>query len=312
MLELSLPAIDILFDPQIMAAVVFLSSFGIFSAFNDRDLAKSKGLTDLLLQAIGRSWSETALVASVLVFTIGMMGMVRNMNDGSGVYDSVKIALLAFAYGGVLAGFGFCIYRPNGQIKHPIKIWQLLTGIFILIFIISDLIQRTGTPLDNFLSQGGLLIYSFLFAISLVIGSFHGSKPKLIAANDANLCAGLGGMALGLVLWFVDGASYIDSKGSIYLISNILLLSCGSYLLIYLWSLFRPAVNELNFTTKTWHIAEAASFFIFLVYAPVGATEYFKESTDQANQQANNEAQQLEINQLKAQIKLLTEKVGEV
>tara|TARA_B100000886_G_scaffold312337_1_gene248220 strand:- start:238 stop:342 length:105 start_codon:yes stop_codon:yes gene_type:complete len=33
---------------------------------------------------------------------------------------------------------------------------------------------------------------------------------------------------------------------------------------------------------------------------------------DQANQQANDEAQQPEINQLKAQIKLLTEKVGEV
>ena len=312
MLELSLPAIDTLFDPEILAAVVFLSSFGIFGAFNDRDPAKSRGLTDLLLQAIGRSWSETALVASVLVFTIGMMGMVRNMSDGSGVYDSVKIALLAFAYGGVLAGFGFCIYRPNMQIKHPIKIWQLLTGIVILIFITSDLIQSTGTPLDNFLSQGGLLIYSFLFAISLVFGSFHGSKPKLIAANDANLCAGLGGMALGLVLWFVDGASYIDSRGSIYLISNILFLSCVSYLLIYLWSLFRPAINELNLKTKTWHIAEAASFFIFLVYAPVGATEYFRESTDQANQQANNEAQQLEINQLKAQIKLLTEKIGEV
>ena len=185
MLELSLPAIDTLFDPEILAAVVFLSSFGFFSAFNDRDLAKRKGLTDLLLQAIGRSWSETALVASVLVFTIGMMGMVRNMNDGSSVYDSVKIALLAFAYGGVLAGFGFCIYRPNMQIKHPIKIWQLLIGIFILIFTTSDLIQSAGKPLDNFLSQGGLLIYSSLFGISLLIGSFHGSKPKLIAANDA-------------------------------------------------------------------------------------------------------------------------------
>ena len=44
MLELSLPAIDTLFDPEILAAVVFLSSFGIFSAFNDRDPAKSRGL----------------------------------------------------------------------------------------------------------------------------------------------------------------------------------------------------------------------------------------------------------------------------
>ena len=67
-----------------------------------------------------------------------------------------------------------------------------------------------------------------------------------------------------------------------------------------------------NYQPKTWHFAEAAAFFIFLVYAPVGTTEYFRESTDQATQQANNEAQQVEINNLKAQIKLLTEKVGDV
>ena len=47
------------------------------------------------------------------------------------------------------------------------------------------------------------------------------------------------------------------------------------------------------------------------MYAPVGTTEYLRESTDQANQKLNNEAQELRIEQLEAQIKLLTEKIGE-
>ena len=66
--------------------------------------------------------------------------------------------------------------------------------------------------------------------------------------------------------------------------------------------------EEGNYTNKTWHFAEAASFFVFLVLAPVGLTEFSRESTDQAAIQKQHEAQQLEINQLKAQIKLLTEK----
>ena len=87
---------------------------------------------------------------------------------------------------------------------------------------------------------------------------------------------------------------------------------CFAYLGIYLFTLYQGVSHEDNYQTKTWHFAEAAAFFIFLVYAPVGTTEFMREASDQASLQDQHEAQQLEINQLKAQIKLLTEKVGEV
>ena len=43
-------------------------------------------------------------------------------------------------------------------------------------------------------------------------------------------------------------------------------------------------------------------FFIVLLYAPVGATEWKRESQDQAVQDANNQAQELRIEQLEAQL----------
>jgi len=46
-------------------------------------------------------------------------------------------------------------------------------------------------------------------------------------------------------------------------------------------------------------------FFVFLVFAPVGITEWKRESQDQAVQEANNQAQQKEIDALKAQIAIL-------
>ena len=83
-------------------------------------------------------------------------------------------------------------------------------------------------------------------------------------------------------------------------------------MILYYVSLSRDESHLGDYKTKTWHFAEASSFVVFLILAPVGLTEYSRESTDQANQRVNNEDQQLEINQLKAQIKLLTEKVGEI
>ena len=43
-------------------------------------------------------------------------------------------------------------------------------------------------------------------------------------------------------------------------------------------------------------------FFVFLVFAPVGVTEWKRESQDQAAQEANNQAQELRIEQLEAQL----------
>ena len=69
--------------------------------------------------------------------------------------------------------------------------------------------------------------------------------------------------------------------------------------------------DDLELPKKNWHLLEAAAFFFFLVFAPLGVSEHFREYKDEISQEIHNEAQQLEIDQLKAQIKLLTEKVGE-
>ena len=77
------------------------------------------------------------------------------------------------------------------------------------------------------------------------------------------------------------------------------------YVFAYIAALFLGTQEQGNYQTKTWHLSEAAVFFIFLLYAPVGATEWNRESQDQAVQEANNQAQELRIEQLEAQIAIL-------
>ena len=58
---------------------------------------------------------------------------------------------------------------------------------------------------------------------------------------------------------------------------------------------------------KTWHFTEAFAFFAFLIYAPIGTTEYFRESADQQALQTQHEIQQSEIEELKARLQRLEE-----
>ena len=61
---------------------------------------------------------------------------------------------------------------------------------------------------------------------------------------------------------------------------------------------------------KTWHFTEAFAFFAFLIYAPIGTTEYFRESADQDALQEQHENQQTEIDSLKAEIAELKMKIS--
>ena len=73
----------------------------------------------------------------------------------------------------------------------------------------------------------GYYATTFLSLIILVTIGFRVQKPLVVVANNANLVATLGGMAMGISLWFVEGADYEKSKDAIYFIANILML--GSF-----------------------------------------------------------------------------------
>jgi len=117
---------------------------------------------------------------------------------------------------------------------------------------------------------------------------------------------------MGIVFWFTEGGDYLNSKNNIFVVARTLFVGALLHVILYYISLFRDESHLGDYKTKTWHFAEASSFVVFLILAPVGLTEYSRESTDQISQQANNKAQGLRIDELEAQIKLLTQKVGEI
>ena len=312
------PFVGVVFDVILFAFVFFISSACGFSVwFFNREAWKESGSIKVLTQALARSWLDTGLVTGILGTSIGLMGVVSSpfeLMDTDRLYRVMPIMVGPFLWGGLFTGLGYCLIDPDSPIQYKIKPSHILPISVIFLACLFHYVGQTGKPVVDFLTSYSVSYYaSILLCIMTFVAIWYRDKrPIVVIANNANLVATLGGMAMGISLWFVEGADYEASKDAIYFIANILMLGSLVYLFLYLLSLLFERSGECNYQTKSWHFAEATAFFLFLVYAPVGTTEYLRESKDQANQQANNEAQQLEINQLKAQIKLLTEKVGEV
>ena len=296
--------------PSLTAAVfIWLNQ----SPFKKKDL----GIEDLL-QIWSRVALDSVIVMGISGTMIGIQGLIAN-NDASNLsteqlYATARIALLTFAWGGILAGVAFVIRDQTKKTETRLNGFGLGATILITSYCVLEQCSYTGLSIKSFfllptalLLYGGILLSSFGLALIK-----NKQKVPLIILIESNLTATLGAAALGICHWFMEGANYLESRDAIFLVANIIFLGCVGYLVLYCVSLYLGQRDQGNFQIKTWHFAEAAAFFIFLVYAPVGTTEFMREASDQASLQDQHEAQQLEINQLKAQIKLLTEKVGEV
>ena len=135
-------------------------------------------------------------------------------------------------------------------------------------------------------------------------------KPWQSVFFEANLGATLLLMAIGITAWFLNWTSFEDSRQAIWLIANVLFWGSIFHITFYILVLIRRKEHDVNLRIKTWHFTEAFAFYAFLVYAPIGATEYFRESADQDALQEQHENQQSEIDSLKAEIKELKRQIS--
>ena len=121
------------------------------------------------------------------------------------------------------------------------------------------------------------------------------------------LAAGLCSSGIFLLLWFYEGGNLNQSLDAIVIVASVLALCSIWMVLIFLLGMVFDRAEDLDLPKKNWHLLETLAFFFFLVFAPLGVSEHFREVSEQFAQEAHNQAQQKEIDQLKAQIKMLSE-----
>ena len=269
---------------------------------------------ELGIHIFGKVGLDIALIMGISGSAIALMGSLHNFEPDIDPYFQASYVVGTMLMGAGLTGASFCF--SNRQLEEPMVYKLEKQQAMKLVALVSAvaLIQMYICEINflDFWKFGWTLIFQFfVLTVWASIGSLTG-KPLLRCIVESNVAATFMFLAVGIVFWFAEGGDYLNSRNNIFVLARTLFIGAFIHVVLYYISLFRNETHLGDYKTKTWHFAEASSFVVFLILAPVGLTEYSRESKDQAALQTQHEAQQLEINQLKAQIKLLTEKVGEV
>ena len=278
---------------------------------NERALASRP---ELFFHIMGKVGLDIALVMGISGSAIALMGSLQNFDPDIDPYFQATYIVGTMVFGAALTGASYCFHYQ--QLKQPLvyklskqqarKLALIIAGVVLVQMYICKI-----NFFDFWRFSWTLIFQGIAFSVWASIGSWSG-KPPLRCLIESNISVTFFFLAMGIVFWFAEGGDYLNSRSNIFVLARTLFAGALLHVILYYVSLSRDESHLGDYKTKTWHFAEASSFVVFLILAPVGLTEYSRESTDQANQRANNEDQQLEINQLKAQIKLLTKKVGGV
>ncbi len=272
----------------------------------NREAREKYGFWSVHIQSFSRASLDTGLVVGICGSMIGVVAMTLQ-TSAINFERAVGIALLTMLWGGIFVGLGYFLNNPSINIKARISVRGMVTGLMFFAGTVFWMSDATALPwISAFSPFASLAIipYAIVLLLCCSLLKFAG-KPWVVSFTDANLLATIGGLGMGIVLWFKSGGGYEEGRAAIYACALIAMWGTIMYMFAYIAALFLGTQEQGNYQTKTWHLSEAAVFFIFLLYAPVGATEWNRESQDQAAQEANNQAQQQEIDALKAQIATL-------
>ena len=257
------------------------------------------------------AWSkvvlDTALIWGIYLSCLGFIGMILNIDRLPELGDLITVAFSVILWAGLSVAIAYVLEKKELTIQLRLNLLDLLLISLIFFGCGYVLISPWGTPfIPNFFHPILYPIQVLLTGILVLLGILS-KKPWQSVCFEANLGVTLLLMAFGITAWFLDWTSFQDSIQAIWLIANVLFWGSSFHMTFYILVLISNKEHDVNLRIKTWHFSEAFAFYAFLVFAPIGATEYFRESSDQTALQAQHESQQSEIDKLKARLQELEE-----
>ena len=251
---------------------------------------------------------DISLVWGISLACIGLVGMTVNMDGSAFLSQSIVLVFSAIALTGLAVAIAFCVERETSNVPIHLSIPGVISVLAIIFGTYYYYIESTGVPFIG--GHYHLTITSvqlFFLGVLTLIGSLVTAMPWQQTLFKANLGVTLFLMTLGVTSWFLNWSDFESSRQSTYLIANVLMWGSLIHVIFYFVVMGTAKQPDARLRIKTWHFTEAFAFFAFLVYAPIGTTEYYRESADQTALQAQHESQQSEIDKLKARLTELEE-----
>ena len=236
---------------------------------------------------------------------LGLHGMVQSLQDPNVIGGAVAVLLLCCFYGALVSAIGY-FFCPSEESPLFIKITgidvAISLGPFLTMMIMA---MNAGLGFSSFLHYGVLSLH---LGLSLWAIFWRNNSFKSIAhcLADSALVGILFSLVIALIGWFgvspgVDQlALSFGSLGTLY--------GTCLYVVCYFFSLRNGDSHKINFSIKNWHLIEANTFFIFLIFAPVNLGEsMFNEIEDKQIKEMMQKQQALQL-----EINLLTERLAKL
>tara|TARA_Y100000588_G_scaffold288578_1_gene306997 strand:- start:3124 stop:3666 length:543 start_codon:yes stop_codon:yes gene_type:complete len=176
--------------------------------------------------------------------------------------------------------------------------WVVLGALWVLP-------MATGAGLATFISLPSFVLYlGFIFMAILM--NTDNKKSLVHCVADAALAGIMVSLVAALAIWFKSSPQVDLSAvgfGSIGILYGTMI-----YIGCYMVSLKTGETDQINFRVKNWHLVEANTFYIFLVFAPVNLGESLFNELDEIERVKMVQQQ----DSMRSEISMLTERLAKL
>ena len=236
-----------------------------------------------------------SLPIGLLYTGVGLLGMAAFANDYRLIGPSAAILLLPALYGGVLSAVGHLWNDGEFDLSdNNISFVELcfLQTIFLALTIWA-IDNAIGLSVLSDLRVPALFLSLFILAIYLAKDR---DSPIATTIADASLAGVLLCLVVCLIAWF-GSAEDLDRR-AITFGSFGMVFGTYAYTSAFILSLYTGGASSINYAKKNWHLVEANTFFVFLLFVPQNVGEVLR-SADSA----------IELQVLEQKLEMLTERL---
>ena len=222
-----------------------------------------------------------------LGISLSIVDLVNLLNNVSGI-DALDIGLstsllLAF-FGGLVSAIGYFGYSWDEPVKQrELRIVDCFIASAIIVVVpAARYIEYSFRVSDfaAFLDATSLGIFCSVFAMGIGLTKFK-EMPVLPALPNIFVCVALLGAALSTIGW-VSGSltSDLPMAGPTIVMGLLTMLyGVNAYVLSFVLTLTTDDFSEnLNLTTKNWHLVEGFMFLFFMTLGPQTLFEMLQNS----------------------------------
>ena len=208
--------------------------------------------------------------------------MAASTEDYKVIGPAAAVLLLSALYGGVLSAVGYLWsdedFVPSDNHISLVEVCFLQVVFLVLTLVAIDGVVGLVILVD--LRVPALFLSLFIIAIYLAKDR---DTPIATTIADASLAGVLLSLVVSLIAWF-GSAEELDrmaiSFGSLGMVFGTYV-----YIAAFILSLYSGGASSIDYAKKNWHLVEANTFLVFLLFVPQSMGEVMRSAESAIEQQ---------------------------